>query len=612
MALPAIFKRKWFWIVAAILVIGIIWYWRSSATKNAIAYETADVVRQNLVQTVEVTGTLKPASRIDLSFKSSGTLGKIDVNVGDAVKKGDVLAELKADDLVFAARSARAALSVAQANLDQRAAGETSQSIRVAETQVEQAQAAYDKAVSDLASAKLTTANAVTSSQIAWETAKHNLDNADAIASQNVQNSYDSIRSTLAGAIGPLNSALTDGDQIIGVDNTAQGLSYGGLVGMLDAGSVDRAKASYTQAKIAKLSAESLVNALTAQSAQADILAAAQKLRDAIALVQTYLTDVQRVLGASLTGSALSATQLTAYQTTIAADRTSVSTQNTSVLNAIQTITNTQLTRQQTVQQLQDAENTAHVAYENAQTNADTQIKAAETMVATQQAALNAAQATLDLKKAGPRAVDLSPLRAAVEQAQVAYDKAQNDLHNAQIVAPVDGVVSEIVPSVGEQVVMNATAVRMVGTATFSIEALIPEVDIAKVEVGQTATTTLDAYGDDVKFTGTVTAKDPDQTKVQDAVYYKTYVQIEPGTHDIKPGMTANVTVLTGSRSNALVIPLRAIRTANDGGKSVRVLVSGQPQDRAISVGLKGDEGRVEVLSGLREGEQVIVGETTK
>ena len=566
MALPAIFKRKWFWIVAAILVVGIIWYWRSSATSKAITYETAAVTRGDLVQTVEVTGTLKPAARIDLSFKSSGTLGAIDVKTGDVVKKGDVLAELKADDLNFAARSARASLSVAQANLDQRAAGETSQSIRVAETQVEQAQAAYDKAVSDLASAKLTTANAIATAKLAWDTAGHNLGNADAIASQNVQNSYDSIRSTLAGAIGPLNSALTDGDQIIGVDNTAQGLSYAGLVGMLDAGSVDRAKASYTQAKIAKLNAESLVTALTAQS----------------------------------------------YQGTIAADRTSVSAQNTSVLNAIQTITNTQLTRQQTVQQLQDAENTAHVAYGNAQTNADTQIKAAETMVATEQAALNAAQATLDLKKAGPRAVDLSPLRAAVEQAKVAYDTAQNDLQNAQIVAPVDGIVSEIVPSVGEQVVMNATAVRMVGTSAFSIEALVPEVDIAKVDVGQTATTTLDAYGDDVKFTGTVTAKDPDQTKVQDAVYYKTYVQIEPGTHDIKPGMTANVTVLTGSRSNAIIIPLRAIRTANDGGKSVRILVNGQPQDRAIGVGLKGDEGRVEILSGLAEGEQVIVGETTK
>jgi HlyD family secretion protein len=139
----------------------------------------------------------------------------------------------------------------------------------------------------------------------------------------------------------------------------------------------------------------------------------------------------------------------------------------------------------------------------------------------------------------------------------------------------------------------------------------VPEADVAKVKVGQSATITLDAYGDDVKFTGTVSAKDPAETKIQDAVYYKIRVQIEPAGKEVKPGMTANVTIKTGESKNTLVIPLRAVRTkAESGQKTVRTLENNQPVEKNIDLGLRGDEGRVEVIKGLQEKEQVIVGET--
>lgn len=611
MKFPAFLKKKRTYIILAVIALLVVWYAWSRSKSGQVTYETSPVVTQDLVQTVEITGDIKPAARIDLAFKESGTISSIKVKVGDKVKTGDVLAELKDDDVVFAARSAKASLAVAAANLNARLAGETAQSIRVAETQVEQAQAAVDKAASDLSSSKLTTADAMKVAQLNVQTAKNSLDNQDALVSQAVQNAYDTARNSLVSALGPLQSGLSDGDKITGVDDTAANATYLNVLGFLDSGALDTAKNAYRIAKVSTASANTAVNALSSASTQDQILAAAALLQTAITDMQTYLSDVQHLLSSSITSASLTTTDLAAKKQTIDADRTTVSAQNATVLTAVQTIKNTELTKTQTVEQLQDAYTSAQTALDTATTNATTQVKSTESALAIQQAALDAAKATLDLKQSPPRAVDVASLRAAVEQAQVASDKAQNDLKNIQITAPVDGTISEVIPSVGELIQTGVTAVRMVGTEQFDIEALVPETDIAKVVVGQTASTTLDAYGDDVPFSGIVTAEDPDQTAVQDAIYYKIRVQIDPAGHDIKPGMTANVTILTGERKGVLVMPLRAIRTATDGTKTVRTLENGQPVTKNVTIGLHGDEGLVEVTDGLKEGEQVIVGETT-
>lgn len=608
MTVPKFLKRKSTYIILAVLVGGGLWYAHSRSSSSASQYQTENVTRGNLYQTVAVTGEMKPASSIDLAFKNGGTIGQINVSVGKSVKKGDVLAQLKNDDVTFAMRQAQASLALAQANLNQKLAGSTAQDIRVSETQVEQAQASYDKAVADLASTKQTTQDALNSAQIAMQTAQNNLNNQGAIITQNVQNAYDSARTQLLTALGPLNTGLSDGDQISGVDNTAANQSYVNLLGFLDAGSMDRAKASYKVAKDAKNAAETAINALNSGSTPEAITNAATLLQNAVVLVQSYLTDVQAVLAATITSSQLTSTDLAAKKGTIDADRTTVSAQSSAVLGALQSIKNATLSQTQTGQQLQDAYDTAVASYDTAKVNADVQVRASQTSVDIEKAALDAAQAALDLKKSGPRAVDLAPLRAAVTQAQVAYEQAVNNLQNVQIIAPVDGTISNVGPNVGEQIAPNAVAVSMVGTQSYEVEAEVPEADITKVLVGQAVTTTLDAYGDDVQFAGSVTAKDPAETRIQDAIYYKIHVQIDPAGKEVKPGMTANVTVNTGGATGVLIMPLRAVRTAADGTKTVRVLVNGQPQDRTVTIGLKGDDGLVEVTSGVKEGEQVIVG----
>ena len=117
---------------------------------------------------------------------------------------------------------------------------------------------------------------------------------------------------------------------------------------------------------------------------------------------------------------------------------------------------------------------------------------------------------------------------------------------------------------------------------------------------------TLDAYGDDLKFAGEVAFIEPAETVIQDVIYYKVKVSFLPGDTDIKSGMTANAVITTARLDNVLLIPGRAIIERNGSGKFVRILADNQAFEKAVTVGLRGDEGLVEIKSGLAEGEQVI------
>jgi multidrug efflux pump subunit AcrA (membrane-fusion protein) len=140
----------------------------------------------------------------------------------------------------------------------------------------------------------------------------------------------------------------------------------------------------------------------------------------------------------------------------------------------------------------------------------------------------------------------------------------------------------------------------------------VPETDVVKVKVNDEAEITLDALGPDVKFKGKVLTVDPASTEIQDVVYYAVKVAIEDsGNETIKPGMTADVLVSTDSRSNVLFIPSRAVLTRTETDeKYVRVLLKdGKVEERTVKLGLKADDGKVEVLSGLNEGEEIVLRE---
>ena len=606
----AFLKLKRVWIPAAILIVGGGWYFASSNANKGPFYETKAAEKGSITQTVEVTGEIKPDARLNLSFKSGGALQAVNVKVGQEVKKGDVLAELEARDLRFAADRAQASLAIAQANLSARLAGETKQSIAIAQAQVDQAKASYDKSLVDLDVTKESVQNEYRVAQLTLQNAQSNLANSGASADQGVATAYSALKSSLQGSTGPMRTALIDGDAFIGIDNTSANDNYESIIGIYASDAHERAKQDYPIAKAAETAAETAIKNFGTTPTNDALLSAAVLVSDALNKIQSYLDDVQKTAAGTITNSSLTDTALASIKSGIAADRSSVSAQLTSVSASADAARSSGLTSKTSKDSLQNAYDTAKANFDIANGNLTSKVQAAQTAVEIQKAALASAQATLDAKKAPPRDVDVAALRAQVLDASTAYQQAVERLADVQIIAPVDGIITDIIPNLGEQVAPNVTAVNMVTKSLFTVEALVPEADIAKVNPGQKVEITLDAYGDSVKFAGTVLAENPDQTKVSDAIYYKTTVSIENGDKDVKPGMTANVTINTGERDNVIVIPTRALRQ-QDGQYYVRILKGATAQEAQVQVGLRGDDGKAEAMSGVNEGDLVITAELT-
>lgn len=606
--LKNLLKNKWTYIILGVVVLG--WFFFGRGGSNSLYYETAKAQKGDLVRTVEVTGEVKPDLRLSLGFKSSGTLNRVNVKVGQTVKRGDLLAELESRDLRFSAERAGAALAISQANLNARLAGETKETIEVAQASVDQAKASYDKSLVDLDLTKQSVEDEYRLAQIAYDKAASDVSSGGATADQSVISARVNLVSAMKASLGAMRSGLSAGDEIIGVDNAAANDNYENVLGISDVTAKETAKYQYESAKLALKAAEAAITALVDTNPATTYIATGEKTQDALEKTQAYLDSVQRVLNASITNAYLTDALLSSKRSAVDAQRSAVSAQLTSVSAAVESYRTATYSVTTSKTQLEATFKQAEANLAIADRNRTNKVKTAETNVLIQKAALNSAQANLDARKAGPRAVDVAGLRASVLDAQTAYNQASERLADAQIVAPADGVITDIVPTTGELVNQNAAVIRMVSTEGYGIEALVPESDITIVEPGQSVTITLDAYGDNVKFTGKIVGENADQTKVQDAIYYKVYATIDIGDKDVKPGMTANLTITTASRTGVLYVPSRSLRDA-DGKKEVRMIKGTTVQNASVEAGLRADDSKSEIIKGLAEGDRVILREAT-
>lgn len=605
------FKKKSVWITTlVVVVIGGGLYVRSRANAGPF-YDAQMATTSTLVQTVEVTGETKPETRVDLSFKTSGKIKTVNVIVGQQVKAGDVLATLDAQDATFAMRRAAATLAQMRANLAARQAQDSPQTIQMAEAARDQAKANFEKAQSDLIQIQATSAEQVRQAQIALETAQQNQKNSGTGADLTVQTSLSSLRTSLTAASAVLSSSITESDAILGVENSGANDTYESVLGIYAPDTLTRAQGMVLAVHSAIRHASALVAPLNANSSASDVLAAGQATTDALQQAGFLLDATQAVLTNSGTSSGLTITDLTTKRSSIQTLRASVATQYSGISSAVQTLQTSENGRTTTQAQLQNALRTAQSNLTIAIANQQSQVKAAETAIEVQRAALSSAEASLSQHKTPSRAVDLQVLRAQLQDASVSYEQAAQNLKDTELTAPVDGTISDVVPTIGEQTVQGSKVMSLVVTQNYTVEASVPEADIAKVQVGQSATTTLDAFGDDVKFGAKVLSVEPDRIKIQDAVFYKISVALDKTDRPVKPGMTANVTITTASVSDALIIPLRAVRSEN-GVRIVKVLQpDNSTKDVVVELGLRGDDGRVQITAGLQAGDKVVVGELT-
>lgn len=197
---------------------------------------------------------------------------------------------------------------------------------------------------------------------------------------------------------------------------------------------------------------------------------------------------------------------------------------------------------------------------------------------------------------------------AGIEQAQAGVASAEAELAKSFIKSPIDGVITKIDTKLGEIVPASKNIISVISYGDYQVESFIPEADIAKVKIGNKASTTLDAYGSNVNFETAVIMIDPAATVIDGVPTYKVTLKFVSQDERIKSGMTANLDILTNQKTDVLVLPNRVLITKDD-GKYVSVLDPADMSDvieKKIVTGLRGSDGNVEIISGLSEGEKVV------
>jgi len=541
-------KKVIIWSIVAIVFI-LIGFAIFSASRQAevIEYTTEKVQMGNLVQTVTATGAVESSQNIDLNFKLAGKLVYLSVDEGSKVRKGRVLARINSSAISAQADQYRANLEATRADLEKIKAGASSEDIKITEERVAKEQ-------NDLKNLKL---EQTTELNTLREKALNSLNNASFTASVSLGVVYNNLIN----------------------DNTTTNLRVS------DTGLQINLVSSYLLIQEQLTVANLAVDDANSEQINEAIIWASDQLREVLAGLNIWLNNAYDLSDAIIVNS-------TYPQATKDSIKTDVSTQ--------QSTNNTSLTSLQT-----------------SKSNLVNSVNTYATKIQAAQNDLNIVMAELGLKKADPRDFEIHLAEAKVAQAQAQLNKILADWSDYAIVAPIDGTVTKVNFSIGEQTSLAGSVIEMLSTEKFEVTVDIPESDIAKIKVGDKTIIELDAFGSDHLFKGNIAFIDPAQTVLSDVIYYRTTVSFDNDSfiEQIKPGMTSDVIITTASKDDVLYIPQRVvkIREAMLGevaDKFVEVLVDVENsvvEDRIITVGLRADNGLVEVTSGLADGENVVV-----
>jgi HlyD family secretion protein len=252
-------------------------------------------------------------------------------------------------------------------------------------------------------------------------------------------------------------------------------------------------------------------------------------------------------------------------------------------------------------------------------------IATADAAVAQAQQALNQAQSAYDLVKNGPDQTQVAALKAAVDDAQRAYDLVKNGpnpddvaaaqarisadqatINTMQITAPFAATVTAVSVLPHDQVSPGAVAFRLDDLSHLLIDVSVAEIDIPKIQVGQSVNMTFDSIGAK-RYPGKVTVVSRAGTSSQGVVNYTVTVEITNPDKNILSGMTAAVNIVTASKQNVLMVPSRAIRTTTTGGHTVIVLSEGKQTVVPVTVGITDDTNYEISGGGISQGDTVVL-----
>ncbi|HRY82899.1 MAG TPA: efflux RND transporter periplasmic adaptor subunit [Candidatus Moranbacteria bacterium] len=197
--------------------------------------------------------------------------------------------------------------------------------------------------------------------------------------------------------------------------------------------------------------------------------------------------------------------------------------------------------------------------------------------------------------------------RAQIRESEGAINEIKKQIGDTILYSPIEGTVTRKNIEIGENAVANTSVLVISGLGEPFIEIDVSESDVIDVKIEQKAKISFDALPSTEKLEGEVFEIEPASTVIQDVVYYKAKLKLSKWDERLKIGMSVDADINTAEKNNAVMIPLRAVK--NDGNQDfVEILKPENKTERVnVQAGLKGDDGMVEIVSGLKGGEDVVV-----
>ena len=195
---------------------------------------------------------------------------------------------------------------------------------------------------------------------------------------------------------------------------------------------------------------------------------------------------------------------------------------------------------------------------------------------------------------------DISRGDAQKNQARAQVSAVYAQLDNGKIIAPFDGIIARNDLEIGETINAYTVAVVLFADNKKELNLNVPEIYINKIEPGDSVKITLDSYSDEI-FDGVVSFIDFINTEVDGVPVYKTDIILSTDDPRIRVGMNAKASIISKEKQNVIAIPKHYIK---DG--FVNLKKNDEINAVSVELGLFGNEGLVEIISGLNEGDIII------
>ena len=590
--------------VLAVVVVGSYFALNRNNTVQAMV-STETLQQMDLQNTVSLSGVVESQSGRKVYSTLSYLVEQVNVQVGDVVQQGDVLAQLKTDDLQMDIAQQQAAVNASK--------NQSAHQIEVSRKAYENAKENYENG---LDSGALSAEQGVTSAEYSVEQAQQQLKAAKA-AVYDAKENYRVTRDQLEGNITDAEEALRDAEEALG-----------------------DAQAAYNDAVAGQESAKKEAAALFEQKT-ADYKKAAEEWAH---LEGTYLADIEtEKVNVKDAKDALDNKYPTppkegedGYADYIASDEFKAYQESEGKLR---TARETYVQQKSNFQNIQQVYNQAQTDYQNQLASIASSASGAMSGVASAQSGVAAAEAQLDAAQdarngasmaqleqgvdSAKRGVDSAQLQKEIAQNQVsnakdqreasnnaiqqqidslkdslvgsqiaaqstqsqeiAIQKMQNTLEDATITAPVSGVVTAVYAKVGEP--GNGLLFVVEDTQSLKINTKIKEYDVANIREGMPVVIKSDATGDQ-KISGTVTYIAPAAVKTEAGntqtggndsnVEFEAEVQVNDPNCGLRIGMNTRLTVLLEEKQDVFGVPYDAVVEKADGSTVVYAAVEQQ------------------------------------